>query len=94
MKRQNTTVAIAVVLFLAVRLVGAAVTSAVGASLRLPLETVTVILSGLLPACLFLGRRSALPATVSLAPPRRAQLRYLLFLPLFVVSVSLFASVL
>lgn len=94
MKRQSTTVAIAVVLFLAIRLVGSAVASAASEPLRLLLDAVTVLLSGVLPACLFIGNRPAESAMRAFERPRREHLRYLLFLPLFVVSISLFASVL
>lgn len=94
MKRNTTTVAIAVVLFLAVRLIGSALVAAVPSPLRLPLNALTVLLSGILPACLFIGSHPKGISKITFAPPRREQLRYLLFLPLFVVSVSLLASVL
>lgn len=93
MKQQHSTVAIAVVLFLAVRIVGAALSSA-GAPFSLLLDAAALILSGVLPACLFIGRHGTLTRVLDLKPPKREHLRYLLFLPLFVVSVSILASVL
>ena len=93
MKRQHSTVAIAVVLFLAVRMIGAALTRFVPSFLLLPYDALVLILSAALPACLFLGKSARL-SPAPLKPPRARHFRYLLLLPFFVVSVSLLASVL
>ena len=94
MKRQSTTVAIAVVLFLLVRLFGAALVSAVPPAVGAPIEGAALLLSGLLPACLFLGERPVEASVLGFALPKKSELRYLLLLPLFIVSVSLLASAL
>ena len=83
-----------VVLFLAVRLVGAALISTASASVAPFLDAAAVLLSGLLPFCLFRRRLTPDDPTVTLMPPQREHLSYLLLLPLFIVSVSLLASTL
>lgn len=94
MQQQSPTVAIAVVLFLLVRLVGTAITSAVPPAAAPVAEAAVLLLSGLLPACLFLGKRPAPASVLGFGLPRKGALRYLLLLPLFIASVSLLASAL
>ena len=94
MKRSCTAVAIATVSFLAVRLVGAAIASAVGGPVGLLIDLLAVLCSGLLPLCLLLWQRPFPPSAPSLKAPRPDAWRYLLLLPLFIVSVSLLASAL
>jgi membrane protease YdiL (CAAX protease family) len=93
MKRQHTTVAMAIVLFLAVRIIGAASIKAVSSPFSLPLEILCMLLSAALPACLFIGGQSGARVLPRAPLLHRSHLRYLLLLPVFIVSVSLLATV-
>lgn len=93
-KRQSTSVAISVVLFLLLRLVGEAIASALSPTAALAAEAATLLLSALFPLLLFLWMRPCAASAVGFRLPRKRDLRYLLLLPLFIVSVSLLASAL
>ena len=92
MKEKNTAVAVSVTLFLAIRILGASLIPENPVASTV-VQVLVLLLSVALPACLFIGTQLCDRQTVGFSMPKRDKLSYLLFLPLFIVTVSLAATV-
>ena len=94
MKKHCMSVSIAVTLFIVIHIVGGAMIDRLGSTPALFLEPLLVLLSAFLPLFLFKKQLLLETSDVGFSRPSKSSLRYLLLLPLFIVTISIFATVL